>query len=481
MLKMVGKSNKKANQTAGNDTTLKATDATTVTVKEGETTVVENVRKMKSLVLTSTGSGSDYSNLQVKDEDFPKIADTEDMVMVRMKAVGLNFAELMQRQGTYKPSTKTPYTPGFEGSGCVEEVSANVTEFKQGDRVVVCNGNGCWKEYVMVPKSQVFKMPDEMSYEDAAGLLVNYLTAYQVLFRLANVREGDKVLIHMAAGGVGLAATQMCKTIPNVTVFGTASASKHEAIKDWGVDYPIDYTTGDWVEEIKKVSPEGVDVVLDPLNGESSIKGFDLLKPLGRIVHYGSASMTGESRSLTSMFKTWWKCLSMNALEIISENKSMSGYHLGVLLQNPSFIKTATTDMATLMKWYCEKKIKVVVDSTYGFSKVGEAMKRMHQRLNVGKIIMKPDCEMPAPPVEEPAVEAVTASVEQVKLSETPVTETAVKTEAAEETKPTETKTTEPETKPTETPKVEEQKVVEKTPVSEITKPVSPTPVNTRE
>jgi len=325
----------------------------------------------------------------------------------------------------------------------------------------------------------VVKIPEEMSFEDAAGLIVNYLTAYQVLFRLANVREGDKVLIHMAAGGVGLAATQICKTIPNVTVFGTASASKHETIKEWGVDYPIDYTTGDWVEEVRKISPEGVDVVLDPLNGENSIKGFGLLTPLGRIVHYGSASMTGESRSLTNIFKTWWKCLSMNALDIISENKSMSGYHLGVLMQNPSFLKTATTDIATLIQWYCEKKIKVVVDSTYGFSKVGDAMKRMHQRLNVGKIIMKPDCEMPVPPVEEPAVETVTTTLEQVKLSETPATE-VVTTTVPETTQTTTEKTVTTTPKP-EAPIVEEQKIIEKTSVSEITKPVSPTTVNTRE
>lgn len=130
-------------------------------------------------------------------------------------------------------------------------------------------------------------MPEDMTFEDAAGLLVNYLTAYQIIFRLANIKEGDSVLIHMAAGGVGAAAIQLVKTIPNVTIFGTASASKHETIKEWGVDHPIDYTTNDYVEQVKKISPEGVDVVLDPLNGENAIKGFDLLKPLGRIVHYG--------------------------------------------------------------------------------------------------------------------------------------------------------------------------------------------------
>ncbi len=107
---------------------------------------VVETRKMKALVLTSTGSGSDYSNLQVRDEEFPKILEGHDnMVVVRMKATGLNFAELMQRQGIYKPSTKTPYTPGFEGSGLVEEVSTNVADLKKEDRVMVFNPSGCWK------------------------------------------------------------------------------------------------------------------------------------------------------------------------------------------------------------------------------------------------------------------------------------------------------------------------------------------------
>ncbi len=216
----------------------------------------------------------------------------------------------------------------------------------------------------------------------------------------------------------------------------------------------------------------GVDVVLDPLNGEYSIKGYDLLKPLGRIVHYAAASMTGESRSLANMFKTWWKCLSINSLEITSENKSVSGYHLGYLLNNPSFLPTATKDIETLLKMWKEEKIKVQIDSTYGFSKVGEAMKRIHQRLNVGKVILKPDAEMPLPVVAEP-VEAVTATLDQVKITETETKKTDEKTEVVCEKKMTEEKVDAPKTEEKlEMPKVEE-KIIEKTNVSEITKPQS--------
>lgn len=466
----------------------------TTTVKEGDMTAVD-VRKMKSLVLTTTSSSSDYSNLQVKDEEYPKI-DKDDQVLIKIKAVGLNFSELMQRQGMFKPSTKTPYTPGYEGSGIVEEVSGNITDLKKDDRVIVFSPSGIWKETVLVAKANVMRMPEEMTFEEAAGLFVNYLTAYQLLFRSANIREGDKVLVHMADSGVGIAAIQLCKTIPNITIFGTAPAGKHETIKEWGVEHLIDCSASDYVEEVKKACPEGVDVVLDPLNGENAIKGYDLLKPLGRIVHYGMASMTSESRSITNMFKTWWKSLSTNSLEIISENKSISGYHLVHLLNNQAFMSTIITDMNALLKMYTEKKIQILVDHTYGYSKIGEAMKRIHQRLNVGKVILKPDSEMPVPEVTTPEVEAVATTLEQVKLStESQKTETSVgkseetKTEVKSEEVKTEVKSEEakaevkceesqavPAAQPAPeivaTPKIEE-KIIEKTTVSEITKPES--------
>lgn len=358
--------------------------------------------KIKSIVLTSTSGSSDFSNLQLKEENYPKI-EKDDQVIVRVKASGLNFAELMQRQGFYKPAPKTPYTPGFEAAGVVEEVGSAVTDLQVNDRVIVYNGSGMWKEVVCLSRSNIIKMPDAMSFEDAAALMVNYLTAYQILFRMVNIRSGDKVLIHMAAGGVGFAATQLCKTIKEVTVIGTASAAKHEAIKQNGVTHCIDYTKDDYVQEVKKLFPLGIDVVLDPLNGDNAIKGYELLKPFGRICHYGAASITSESRSFVNAFKAWWKCLSVTSLDIINQNKSMSGYHLGFLMNNPSCIDEMSTDIINLLELYNKGQIKIQHDSTFAYSKIAEAMKRMHARQNVGKIILKPDSELSEAPrnVEE--------------------------------------------------------------------------------
>ncbi|RNA37839.1 Synaptic vesicle membrane VAT-1-like protein [Brachionus plicatilis] len=374
--------------------------------------------KIKAIVLTSASGSSDFSNLQIKEENYPKI-EKDDQVIVRIKAAGLNFAELMQRQGFYKPAQKTPYTPGFEASGVVEEIGTAVTDLQVDDRVIVFNGSGMWKEVVCLSRSNLIKLPESMSFENGAALMVNYLTAYQILFRMVSIKPGDVVLIHMAAGGVGFAATQLCKTIKDVTVIGTASAAKHDAIKQNGVAHCIDYTQEDYVQEVKKLFPLGIDVVLDPLNGENAIKGYDLLRPFGRICHYGAASITSESRSFMNAFKAWWKCLSVTSLDIINHNKSVSGYHLGFLMNNPSCVEQTHKDILHLLEMYQKGQIKMQIDSTYVFSKIGEAMKRMHSRLNVGKIILKPDSEVEKE--EGPAnVEQVTVATEQ-KVEQCPV------------------------------------------------------------
>ena len=223
--------------------------------------------------------------------------------------------------------------------------------------------------------------------------------------------------------------------------------------------------------------------MLDPLNGENSIKGFALLRPYGRIVHYGASTITNENRSIVNAFKTWWKCLSVNSLGIISENKSVSGYHLGCLLTNPAAAKKTMSDVATLMDLYEQGKIRIKIDSTYPYSKVGEAMKRMHTRQNVGKIILKPDSEWtePAPaettmttPVPQTPttsanvddVQVLTEKLAQTELSPAPVVVQETPKFAAEPT-PETTTTTEAVKEVPETPVQVAAEVITETPLKE--------------
>lgn len=339
----------------------------------------------KSLVLNGHG-GYDKVKLQNK-KGAPKPKAGE--VLIRVRACGLNFADLMARQGVYDRLPSLPVSLGMECSGIVEEIGEGVTDRQVGDNVMVLNRFGLWQELVTVQTSHTFLMPVGMSFEEAAALLVNYITAYMILFDFGNLRPKQSVLIHMAAGGVGTAAVQLCKTVEDVTIFGTASSSKHEALKEHGVTYPIDYRTSDYVDEIKKISPKGVDIVMDPLGGSDTCKAYNLLKPMGKLVIYGAANLlTGQKKNLVALAKTWWNQFSINALQLIPSNKAVCGFHLGHLDTETELI---TDVVVKLLDLYKQGRIKPKIDSIYPFEQVGDAMRQMQEKKNVGKVILMPE------------------------------------------------------------------------------------------
>lgn len=336
----------------------------------------------RSLVLSGYG-GYDKVKLQVK-KGKPALKAGE--VMVRVKACGLNFADLLARQGLYDRLPSPPVTPGMECSGEIEAVGEEVTDRKVGDKVLVLNRCGLWQEVAVVPATHTFLIPEGMTFEEAAALPVNYITAYMMLFDFGNLRPNQSILIHSAAGGVGIAATQLCQTVKDVTVFGTASASKHETISQGGVTHCIDYRTRDYVEEVRKISPKGLDIVLDPLGGSDTHKAYNLLKPMGKLITYGAANMlAGQKKNLLAVAKTWYHQFSIHTLSLIQNNKSVCGFHLGYLDGEVEVIQQA---MTTILDLYRQGKIKPRIDSTYHLEQVGDAMRRMQERNNIGKVIL---------------------------------------------------------------------------------------------
>jgi len=340
------------------------------------------------VTLLLTGYGG-YDKISVVPQTRPD-KDSLDpySLVIHIKANGINFAELMCRQGIYDRTPKLPAILGFEGSGDVIMVGKKVTKFKVGDRVLCLRHEfGLWTEYPVVPESSCFAMPQSMTYEEGAAIPVNYMTAFHMLFNLGGLRKGQSVLIHMAAGGVGTAAIQLCRTVPNVTIFGTASASKHDLIRKLGCDHAIDYRTQDYVEEIRKVQPGGVDIVLDSLNGVDSVKGFELLKPLGKIVHFGAANaVSGAERSYWNMIKMYFGMKSHTPMSLIPQNKAVCGYHLGHLTDAEA-IESAMTEILSL---YEQGKIIPQIDTVWSYDDIGKAMARIHDRQNVGKVLIKP-------------------------------------------------------------------------------------------
>ncbi|XP_069763418.1 synaptic vesicle membrane protein VAT-1 homolog isoform X1 [Narcine bancroftii] len=334
----------------------------------------------KAIVLSGVG-GYDKVKVEVK-KGVPALKSDE--ILVRVQACGLNFSDLLVRQGAFGKH----HSLGTECAGVIEAIGDLVIDRKVGDKIIMMNiDGGLWTELVVTTVNCTYLMPDGMSFQEAAAISVNYAAAYMMIYDYANLRPNQSILIHMAAGGVGIAATQLCKLVHDVTIFGTASPSKHETIKENGVAYPIDYTTLDYAEEVRKISPKGVDIVLDPLGGADDSKGFGLLKSLGKLVLYGSANqVTAPKRSSLAAAKVWWHKFNIDALQLINSNKAVCGFHLG--RTDPDHVAEVIRKLISLYK---EGKIKPKVDSVWSFEQVGDAMKHMQEHKNIGKIILVPE------------------------------------------------------------------------------------------
>lgn len=339
---------------------------------------------MKAIWISKPGS---YDVLQVRETEDPELKPGH--VKIRVKASGLNFAEVMARQGMYPDAPKTPCVVGYEVSGVIEALGEGVSGYAVGERVLAMTRFGGHADCVVAPTQQVLKMPARMSFEEGAALPVTYLTAYHMLFRSAAVRKGESILIHMAAGGVGLAMLQLCKTIPNLTIFGTASASKHDTLRAAGVTHPIDYHTTDYASEVRKLTGgRGVDAVFDALGGKDWKKGYELLKPAGRLVAFGFANMMSPGkRNLLHIIKNGVGIPFFTPMRFMDDNRSISGVNMGHMWDESELLNEELTD---ILRLYDEGVVKPQIDSTFTFAQIADAHRRVEQRKNVGKIVLLP-------------------------------------------------------------------------------------------
>jgi len=243
----------------------------------------KEISEISSIVLTDYGG---CGNVQVQKTPYPEL-ENDHQVIVEVKTTGLNFADIYTRQGLIR-ETPPPFIMGLECSGVVTKVGEKVTKLETGNRVLVHTGqHGLHSEVVCVEADNCFLIPESMSWEDAAAFPINYLTAFFCLFDIGNLRSNQVVLIPSAAGGVGWAATQLAKTIPNVKVIGLASTCKHEAICNNGVDVAIDSLDPQWDQSVKLACPEGVDVALDFTSGDNFSRTQQLVGHLGRAILIG--------------------------------------------------------------------------------------------------------------------------------------------------------------------------------------------------
>ncbi len=314
-------------------------------------------------------------------------------VRIAVEAAGINFADLMARTGTYPDAPKPPSVVGYEVAGEVESDRARRRGVRGRGSGVRGYAFGGYAELVTVPVSQVVTLPKALSFEEGAAVVVNYSTAYAALVIMGGLRKGDRALIHSAAGGVGIAATQIAKGI-GAEIFGTASAAKHGAIREQGVEHAIDYRSSDFADEVMRITEgEGVDVIIDALGPASFRKDYKVLRQGGRLIMFGLGDVqTGDRRDIPAVLRNlaamplatlpWWKSLGM-----MNENKGVFGLNMLAWWDREGSLDRALEPLTGGLE---NGTLKPVVAETFPFDRAADAHRFIAERKNVGKVVLVP-------------------------------------------------------------------------------------------
>jgi synaptic vesicle membrane protein VAT-1 len=343
---------------------------------------------MKAVVLTARGGPE---ALRVQEWPDPHVGSGD--VRIAVRAAGLNFADTMARAGFYPGAPKPPCVLGYEVAGEVERVGPDVQDVRVGQRVIAPTRFGGQAELVTVKASSVLPLPENVSFEQGAAFCVNYATAYAALIIMGGLRPGNQVLIHAAAGGVGIAATQIARNT-GAEIFGTASRAKHEAIRFQGVQHAIDYRTDDFQAEVRRLTNGlGVDVIIDPLGPTSFRRDYRILRPGGRLIMCGlSEAMDERGRSipkaawsllrLPTATMPWW-----NGARLLNQNRGVFGLNLLSWWDRDGGIERITAPLISELK---AGHLQPVVSTSFPFTRAGEAHRFLAERRNIGKVVLVP-------------------------------------------------------------------------------------------
>jgi len=319
--------------------------------------------------------------LQVRDGPDP--VPPPGAVLIRVRAAGVNFADVSARLGLYPDAPPFPCVVGYEVAGVVEQ-APGVAGIAPAQRVVALTRFGGYAEAVAVPAAQVFPLPDALSFEQGAAIPVNYLTAVLMLRHFGNVQPGERVLVHAAAGGVGMAAIQLCRSV-GAEVLGTASASKHAVLRDAGVAHAIDYRTQDFEAEVKRITDgRGVDVVLDATGAFR--KSYRCLAPLGRLVCFGfSSAASGMTPNRLAAIPKLLAIPWFHPVQLMNANKAVIGVNLGHLWDRIDMLRR---EMLALLADAEAGRIAPVVGKTFPLTDAAAAHRYVQERRNVGKVVL---------------------------------------------------------------------------------------------
>ena len=338
---------------------------------------------MRQIVTTRNG-GVDVLRVEEAPDPSPKAGE----LVIRVRAAGLNFADILARQGLYPDGPPKPCVMGYEVSGVIEAVGKGVHKDLVGRSVVALTRFGGQAEFVAVKDSQIFEKPESLTFEQAAAIPVNYLTAYALLIVMGSLHKGESVLIHNAGGGVGLAALDIAKKTGAAT-YGTASQSKHKFLLERGLDYAIDYRSQDWLPVLKEVTNgKGVDLVIDPIGGAHWKKSYEALRHTGRLGMFGvsaasATGLAGKVKLLKAVIQIPW----FHPMGLLNKNRGVFGLNLGHLWHEPEKVERW---MEEILRGVQKGWINPYVDRVFSFDQVGEAHSYIEGRKNIGKVVLVP-------------------------------------------------------------------------------------------
>lgn len=322
---------------------------------------------MNAVQVTAFG---DSSTLEVVEMEPPEPGEGE--VRIEVRAAGVNFADIMQRRGHYHGGPEPPYVAGLEVAGIVDAVGEGVGR-EVGDAVVSMVGIGGYADYAIGDARGLLDVPDGVSFEEAAGFPVQFLTAHNCLHGWGNLSEDESVLIHAAAGGVGTAAVQLARET-GAEVFGTASTqAKLDLAAELGCDHTINYESEDFVAAVEERTDYGVDLVLDGVGGETTERSLHALTDFGRMVSYGAASGR-PGRPPTD--------------DLLFGNKTIVGYHLGKAMdREPMKVLNAVPPLTEML---ADGTVAVQVDRTFDLVDAAAAHDYVEGRNSTGKVVLVP-------------------------------------------------------------------------------------------
>ncbi len=337
-------------------------------------------------------TAGDPDVLEVREAPDPTPGPGE--VLVRVEAAGVNFADILARQGLYPDAPDLPAVVGYEVAGTVGAVGAGVTSVAEGEPVLALTRFGGYSSHVVVPEAAVFSRPEGMPAEMGAAIPVNYLTAFQMMVVMGSVRHARelggrrvRVLVHGASGGVGTACGDLGR-VYGAELYGTASPGKHAYVRERGYDHAVDYRRGDWVAEIQDLTNgEGVDLVLDPIGGKHWAKSLDVLAPSGRLIVYGVSSVTGGGKWALARMALGVPWLKFNPIRLMNMNEGVMGVNLGHLWHAPERVAGWARAILAL---YERGSVRPHVDRSFSFDEAAAAHRYIEDRKNRGKVVLTP-------------------------------------------------------------------------------------------